>query len=163
MRTPRERAKERAFLDAFAAWGRAHAVPKGARVEVKHGSRAIHVRELAERDPREARNVLNGARKEARRLGLHARDGRHVVEAETEAGDKGEAIASLLEETECRSVVYAGDDLTDLPAIERAVALGGVGIFVASPEQPKGPEATTLEVKGPEGVKGFLEALAQAL
>ncbi len=58
VRTPKERAKERVFLDSFAAWGHAHAVPKGARVEVKHGARAIHVRELAERDPRVARTIL---------------------------------------------------------------------------------------------------------
>ncbi len=86
-----------------------------------------------------------------------------MVEAESQAGDKGEALASILEETQCRSVIYAGDDLTDLPAIERAVAMGGVGIFVASPEQPTRPEETTLAVEGPEGVKDFLEALVQAL
>jgi trehalose 6-phosphate phosphatase len=154
---------ERRALDGFAKWARSYAVPRGARVEDKRGARAVHVRDLAARDAVAAEGMLEQARREARRRHLHPRDGRQVVEAEIDAGDKGDALAEIAKRTDSVGVVYAGDDLTDLPAIRRAVALGGVGVFVRSKERRRAPHGATLVVDGPNGVALFLAALLEAL
>lgn len=163
VREPRVDAATRARLDAFAAWARANARPRGARLERKAGAFAVHVRALAARAPDAARSVLAAARREARVLGLHARDGRSVVEVEAEAGDKGDALAALARATRARGVLYVGDDLTDVPALRRAVALDGVGVFVRSPERPKKPRGVTAAVDGPEAVAALLARLEGAL
>ena len=117
---------DRARLRAFESWARREAVPAGARLERKPGSRALHTRELQRDHRRQAEAWLDRARREARHLGLHVRDGRAVVEVELCAGDKGEALVAIRRASRARGVFYAGDDLTDLPAIREAVASGGV-------------------------------------
>lgn len=148
---------DRERLDAFATWARRVAVPRGARLEEKPGARAVHVRELASRDRRKAERVLVAARRQARHLGLHPREGRAVIEAEIEPGDKGTALLAIRRATRARSVLYAGDDVTDTPALRQAVALGGLGVFVRSAERPRGPRGTSLSLEGPEGVRRLLE------
>src|SRR5690606_15309573 len=92
--------------------------------------------------------LLARAARRARKLGLHVRHGRAVLEAELAPGDKGVALASLRERTGARSVFFAGDDLTDLPAI-RYASRHGLGAFVASTERaaPRGvPSVASVEV-----------------
>lgn len=136
--------------------------PRGARMEVKSSARAVHVRALAQRDPGAAEAILVEAADLAIQLGLHARHGRAVLEAESEPGDKGAALQRLLEQTAAASVVYAGDDLTDAPAIELATSRG-IGIFVASPERPESPSPHSASLAGPSAVASLLLDLSDAL
>ena len=91
---PGERPKARrlapedtAKLEAFAEW----VAGTPGQLERKDGSVAIHTRKLGEA----GEAWLGKAVKEAQRLGLHAREGRAVVEAELAPGDKGEALAEV--------------------------------------------------------------------
>ena len=149
-------------LEAFEELVRDEWVPEGAHVEEKPASRAVHVRAVAQADAGLAEEIIESAAEAARELDLHPRVGRAVLEAEAKPGDKGEALAHILEETAAASAFYAGDDVTDTPAIERAAA-HGVGLFVRSPERPEGPPAASGQLDGTEGVRAFLDALADAL
>lgn len=149
-------------LDAMREWAEREAVPRGARVEEKDGAVAVHVRELAQRDPAGAEALLEQARAEAEQRGLHARLGRAVCEAEVEPGDKATALQKLLDATGAAGVAYAGDDLTDFPAIRLATSRGGIGIFIVSGERQPPAEATDT-LPGPEHLPPLLEALLQAL
>jgi trehalose-phosphatase len=151
-------------LAAFERWAREHAVPHGARLERKGASRAVHVRALLESSPDQARRILRAARQRADGLGLHARAGKAVLEAEAAPGDKGDALEAIRAASRARGVLYAGDDLTDFPAIERAVRLGGIGIFVRSRERSRGPRGARAEVvDGTEALAEVLAHLADAL
>lgn len=159
--TPLEPAIQEA-LEQFQLLAEQRFVARGARIEVKSAARAVHVRALAGRDPTAAEAVLREAGDVAIQLGLHARHGRAVLEAESQPGDKGAALERLLELTSAASAVYAGDDLTDAPAIELATRRG-IGIFVASPERPESPGPCTTTVEGPSAIADLVSALADAL
>ncbi len=142
-RRPPPTMEERARLAAFEAFVRA----TPGRLEKKPRAVALHVRGLdgALRDA-----LLARAARRARRLGLHVRHGRAVLEAELSPGDKGEALAALQYRTGARAVFFAGDDLTDLPAI-RYAQRHGLGVFVASAERrsPRGvPTVASVESFG---------------
>lgn len=134
-RRPAVSAEERARLDAFAAFVIALVDSHGGRLERKPRAAALHVRGLASELQA---SLLARAAERARSLGLHAREGRAVLEAELAPGDKGEALAALHVRTATRSVFFAGDDLTDLPAI-RYASTHGLGVFVRSPERNAPP------------------------
>lgn len=155
-------ADDQAKLDAFSAWAERHAVPRGASLERKRQSRGVHTRALAQRDAKLAERILREASEEAERLGLHARHGRAVLEAELSPGDKGEALQRVQEAVSARGVLFAGDDLTDLPAIRHAVDQGGVGVFVASEERPDAPSFATATLRGTHEVHALLDALVSA-
>lgn len=150
-------------LASFERWAKEEAVPHGAKLERKGASRVVHVRRLHDDDPREAARLLRAAEIRARSLGLHPRPGRAVLEAEAAPGDKGDALEAICFASRARGVVYAGDDVTDYPAILRAGRLGGVGIFVRSRERPRPPRGATGAVTGPEGFAELLSDLTEAL
>lgn len=150
-------------LATFRAWVEEEAVPAGAVREEKEGAIAVHVRDLEGRDPARARTLLRRAKGMAKRAGLLPREGRAVVEAEVESGDKGKALARLLRATGARSVVYAGDDLTDLPAIRVAVDEGGLGVFVRSTERPRAPRGASASLASSDEVPEWLRALVAHL
>lgn len=157
-----EAARER--LAAFERWARKHATAHGARLERKSAARAVHVRTLAEEDPAEAKRILRAAKIAAEKLGLHARPGKAVLEAEAAPGDKGDALEAIRFASRSRGVVYAGDDVTDFPALRRAASLGGIGIFARSDERPSLPRGTVAAVvDGPEGVLAILSLLVSRL
>ncbi|MBX3247006.1 MAG: HAD-IIB family hydrolase [Myxococcales bacterium] len=130
-------ADERARLDAFASFVR----ESPGRLERKPRAVALHVRGLDE--PTQSEWLARGAAR-ASALGLAPRLGRAVLEAELGApdgadgvagvADKGRALAVIHARTGARAVFFAGDDLTDLPAITYAQK-HGVGAFVESPER----------------------------
>ncbi len=142
----------RARLDAFADW---IATTPG-RLERKARSVALHVRGVPD-----AERWLQAARDCARALQLYARDGRQVVEAAVEEADKARALAHLHGELRTQSIVYAGDDLTDLPAIAFA-ARHGIGVYVQSEERPNPPTCATA-LPNVHAVGELLEKLSAAL
>ena len=95
--------------------------------------------------------------------------GRYVVEIRDSSVDKGAALRGLVTETGTRTVVYAGDDLGDLPAYAALKSMRAHGeaevmlIAVASDEQRALMPRADLVVHGPEELAGWLERLADAL
>jgi trehalose 6-phosphate phosphatase len=150
-------------LRAFRRWAESHAEPRGAALEDKEGSVAVHVRRLASQDPEAASEILAQARRQAEQGGLEVRMGRSVCEAEVESGDKGAALGRLVRATEARGVFYAGDDVTDEPAIRRARELGGLGVFVSSKERPGSETAASATLQGPDAVAELLRELVRRL
>lgn len=144
-------ADERTKLDAFAAW----AAKGPGHVEHKARSVALHVRRLK---PESAEGRLEAAKRAARDAGLLPREGRAVLEAELESGDKGVALAKLDELTGARSVFFAGDDLTDMPAIRYAKGRG-IGVFIKSKERPQRPKQASFAIDGPDALADFLASL----
>ena len=74
-------------------------------------------------------------------------------------------MRTLVAEPDTRSVVFAGDDLGDLPAVAalRDLDLPALVVCSDSPESPAGlRRGADLVVDGPAGVVGFLDALAAA-
>jgi trehalose 6-phosphate phosphatase len=78
--------------------------------------------------------------------------------------DKGGALRRLVRRLAPRVVLYAGDDLGDLPAFAeiarmRADGLAAWSIAVASTELPELAAAADLTVDGPTGVAELLVQL----
>jgi trehalose 6-phosphate phosphatase len=151
---------ERMRLDPFERWAEEELVPRGARLEKKRGARAVHVRELAAHDAKAARAIEKLAERAALNLGLAARRGRAVVEVELEPNDKGTAFRELFGRVRARSAFYAGDDLTDRPAIAFA-AERGIGLFVRSIERPRAFPGASGAVDGPPAIARILAALVR--
>lgn len=123
---------QQAALADFRRWADEQA--HDAFVEYKPQAIALHVRAIAESDPERAACLLREADALAQRLGLHVRRGKAIREAEAVPHDKGSALQQIFERSGASSIFFAGDDLTDFPAIELA-SRHGVGAFVRSDEQ----------------------------
>jgi trehalose 6-phosphate phosphatase len=154
------RAELPGFLERIGAW-------RGAWVEDKGRAIAIHTRRAE--DPQAAYEVLSGPLTElADRHGLIVEPGRLVLELRPPGMDKGVALAEYLHETSAGPVLYAGDDLGDLPAFaviekRRADGLPGLLVCSGSTEVTELAARADLVVDGPEGVVDLLNALADAL
>lgn len=140
--------------------------PPGVDVEDKHHALVVHTRR-ADR-PDEALAALRPALvRLAEATGLEAAPGRMVVELRPPGVDKGAALRRLVEERRPGAVLFAGDDLGDLPAFETVVALratGTPGLTVASASDEVGELAARadLVVDGPHEVVALLRALGRA-
>lgn len=142
-----------------------------AQVEDKGRALGLHVRRLPDPDAALER-LREPVAALAAELDLHVEPGRHVFELRATGIDKGHAIESLLAETGATTIVYAGDDVGDVPAfdaVERHRDRGGNGLLIwsASDESPAAAqrlgERADLVLPGPDGVIGWLEALADRL
>ena len=103
-------------------------LPAGARLEDKGTALAVHTRQAA--DPQ---GLLLALRPQVEKLatatGLACHLGRFVLELRPPGDDKGRALTGLLRPLPS-GVLYAGDDLGDLPAftaLDALDALDGVG------------------------------------
>ena len=141
--------------------------PVGTAVEDKGAAIAVHVRQTA--NPDEAFALLSEPiTKLAHDSGLELVPGRLVLEMRPAGRDKGDALREFVLGQEARSVLFAGDDLGDLPAfdaIERLRTEGVAGLTVAS-ESEEAPEVAAradLVVAGPDGIVQLLVALAAAI
>ena len=147
-------------------------LPVGARLEDKVTALAVHTRQAADPD-----GLLLALRPQLEKLatetGLACHLGRFVLELRPPGDDKGRALTGLLRPLPS-GVLYAGDDLGDLPAFAALDGLGGVTatggaggrdvpvLRVCSDSAEAPPELrerADLLVDGPAGLVALLEAL----
>lgn len=98
-------------------------------------------------------------------LGLTVEPGRQVIELRSTAVDKGDVLRGLVKETGARQVIFAGDDLGDLPAFDavdqmRTSGIPGLLICSASAEQDVLVARADVVLDGPDAVATWLEQLA---
>jgi trehalose 6-phosphate phosphatase len=154
------RAELPGVLDAVGAW-------QGTWIEEKGQAVAVHTRRAS--DPQAAFEALRGPLAElAARHGLILEPGRMVLELRPPGMDKGVALAEYVREVKAEAVLYAGDDLGDLPAfaaVEKLRSDGVPGLLVCSgsTEVPELAERADLLLPGPPAVVEFLGSLAQHL
>jgi trehalose 6-phosphate phosphatase len=138
-----------------------------ARIEDKGRAIAIHTRSLP--DPNSALATLADPLADlADRYGLVLTPGKSVWELRTPGVDKGATLRAMVDETAARHVIFAGDDLGDLPAFRavRELAAEGVdGLLVcsASTEEDALTELSDVIVDGPAGFAAWLNELADQL
>jgi trehalose 6-phosphate phosphatase len=136
---------------------------EGAHVEDKGLSLVVHTRRAP--DPAGALERLTGPVADlATEVGLELHPGRLVLELRPPGVDKRGALLALCEPLPS-AVVFAGDDLGDLPgydAVEELRARGVPGLLVCSGSD-EGPaalrERADVVVDGPLGVVALLDAL----
>lgn len=125
----------------------------GTRAEHKPAGVVLHTR-LAAPDvaARAARAVLAGP---ATLPGVHALEGKDVVELSVVRTSKGEAVAALREDLGVDAVLFAGDDVTDETALRTLVRGRDVGVKVGP-----GPTAAEHRVSDPAAFSAVLAELA---
>jgi trehalose 6-phosphate phosphatase len=146
---------------------KASGAPAGTWIEDKGRSLAVHTRRAE--DPDRALALLAEPLKElAERAELKLEPGRMVIELRPQGVDKGAALTSLVEERAARSVLYAGDDLGDLPAFAAVTALRehdvpGLTVCSSSDEVTEVADAADLIVPGPAGLAELLAELTKRI
>lgn len=138
----------------------------GTWIEDKGHAVAVHTRRAA--DPGAAFEALRAPLTElAARHGLIVEPGRMVLELRPPGVDKGVALTGYARELGAGAVLYAGDDLGDLPAfgaVERLRADGVPGLLVCSGDEvPELASRADLRLPGPGAVAAFLADLARSL
>lgn len=139
----------------------------GTWVEDKGRAVAVHTRRAA--DPQAAFDALRAPLTDlATRHGLIVEPGRMVLELRPPGMDKGVALTGFAREIDAGSVLYAGDDLGDLPAyaaVDELRSGGTPGLLVCSgsDEVTALRERADLVVDGPEGVVRLLRDLADRI
>ncbi|MBL1081844.1 trehalose-phosphatase [Streptomyces actinomycinicus] len=140
---------------------------QGTWIEEKGRAVAVHTRRAT--DPQATFESLRAPLADlAARHGLIVEPGRLVLELRPPGMDKGVALTEHVRTTGARCVVYAGDDLGDLPAFAavdelRTDGTPGLLICSGSTEVTELAERADLVVDGPEGVVALLRALAAQL
>lgn len=132
------------------------------RLEDKGLAMAIHTRGI---DPGVLETLAAPLADLAADLGLVVEPGRQVIELRSPGVDKGQALRSLVEELGARHVIFAGDDLGDLPAFVavdelRRSGVDGLLICSASTEQDALVARADIVLDGPDAVAAWLEELA---
>jgi trehalose 6-phosphate phosphatase len=162
--SPPEVARARARLPGVLAEASA---PEGTWVEDKSHALVVHTRRTAA--PEAALTLLAGPLADfASQVGLDCKPGRLVIELRPRGVDKGTAITALAAERDPAAVLFAGDDLGDIPAFEavhalRATGRAGVAACSASGEVTALAGHADLVVDGPAGVTALLVRLADAV
>ncbi|MFH8614747.1 trehalose-phosphatase [Streptomyces sp. NPDC017979] len=154
------RAELPGYLDRFGAW-------QGTWIEEKGQAVAVHTRRAT--DPQAAFDSLREPLATlASQHGLVLEPGRMVLELRPPGMDKGVALAEYVREVGAEAVLYAGDDLGDLPAYAaveklRSDGLPGLLVCSASTEVTELADRADLLLPGPPAVVAFLAALAEAI
>ncbi|MFE3603684.1 trehalose-phosphatase [Streptomyces sp. NPDC059096] len=151
------RAELPGLLEEFGAWN-------GTWIEEKGRAVAVHTRRAT--DPQAAFEALREPLTTlAARHGLIVEPGRMVLELRPPGVDKGAALLEHVRETGAETVLYAGDDLGDLPAYAAVGKLrsdGHPGLLIASgTEVPELAERADLVLPGPAALVDFLAAVAR--
>ncbi|MGW3283837.1 trehalose-phosphatase [Streptomyces sp. NPDC001002] len=154
------RAELPGFLDGIGAW-------QGTWIEEKGRAVAVHTRRAA--DPQAAFEALREPLTDlATRHGLVVEPGRLVLELRPPGMDKGVALLDHARAHSAEAVLFAGDDLGDLPAFAavdklRSDGVPGLLVCSGSDEVTELRERADVVVDGPEGVVRLLRALAARL
>ena len=141
--------------------------PEGTRIEDKGSALAVHTRRTA--DPAAAlAAVADPLADLAAATGLTLEPGRLVIELRPPGMDKGSALTALAAERKSGAILFAGDDLGDLPAFGavralRAAGHPGLTVCSASGEVSELAAEADLVVAGPDEVAALLSALARSL
>jgi trehalose 6-phosphate phosphatase len=140
-----------------------HAADSQVWIEDNRLSLVVHTRRAT--DPAAAIKALRGPVFElAEQLGLEVHDGRNVLEIRLPGYDKGAVLRRLVEHFRPAAVLFAGDDVGDLPAFAvvrqlREQGLVAWGVVASSAEVSALDEAADVHVDGPAGVLEVLTAL----
>lgn len=138
-----------------------------ALIENKQRAIAVHTRQLP--NPEEAyAELVDPVNALAQRHGLQVEPGRLVLEIRAASGDKGVALQSMVAEVGAKVIVYAGDDLGDIPAFQavralRARGLVGIAVYAASAEQQALRELADVSCEATAGIAAWLTAAADAI
>ncbi|MDN5765999.1 MAG: trehalose-phosphatase [Humibacillus sp.] len=141
-----------------------HGMP-GVRVEDKGLSLVVHTRRSP--DPQGALAALRPpVARLARGLGLEAKDGRNVIELRLAGSDKGGVLRGVMRELDPVAMLYAGDDLGDLPAFAvvaqaRAAGRDAWRVGVVSAEVPELADHIDVAVNGPAELVRLLQQVAE--
>ena len=151
-----------ALRDRLPALVAEHTVDPDLWVEDKRLSLVVHARRTADPDAAIA-SVRGPVTELAAELGLEIHDGREVLEVRLPGFDKGAALIGLSEGAS--AVLFAGDDVGDLPAFGavrqlRADGVAAWGVAAASADVPGLHDAADVQVDGPAGVLALLRDLA---
>lgn len=135
------------------------------RVEDKGLAVAVHTRGL---EPGLIDDLVEPLAALAAEHGLTVEPGRQVVELRTPGHDKGQVLREVADELGARHVVFAGDDLGDVPAfdaVDRMRSEGRTGLLIcsASAEQDALVARADLVLDGPDAVAAWLGELADEL
>ena len=146
------------------AWLAEHGAGE-ARLEDKGLAIAIHTRGI---DPDVIRELARPVAELAAELDLAVEPGRQVIELRGPGHDKGDALHELVDRLDARHVIFAGDDLGDLPAFAaveelRSSGVDGLLICSASTEQDALVARSDLVLDGPDAVAVWLTELADEL
>jgi trehalose 6-phosphate phosphatase len=138
-----------------------------ARVEHKGRAIGVHTRELDDSGDAFGQ-LLEPLTALAERHRLQIEPGKNVLEIRAPGIDKGDALRQVVAEKRPRSVIFAGDDLGDLPAFRaveqlRTEGIEGLLVCSASHEEDALTEISDLILDGPTGVAEWLTRLAQSL
>lgn len=138
-----------------------------ARIEHKGRAVGVHTRELPEPGP-SLQRLVGPLSALAERHGLLVEPGKNVLEIRARGIDKGDALRSIMSETGASTVVFAGDDLGDLPAFQavqelRSDGIDGLLLCSASAEEDALTAAADLVLDGSAGVAQWLNELADEL
>lgn len=136
-----------------------------ARIEDKVLALVVHTRGLG---PGVMTRLTEPIRSLADELGLRFEPGREVLEVRDGSADKGLALRQAAAKIDARTVVFAGDDLGDLPAFDavdrfRGQGLRGMLVCSASPEQDALVARADLVLDGPDEIARWLNAWADAV
>jgi trehalose 6-phosphate phosphatase len=136
-------------------------------VEDKRLALVVHTRRAADPDA-ELDRLAPAVRRLAADHGLEAHPGKLVLELRPPGFDKGGVLRRLVGTAAPGAVLFAGDDVGDLPAFAvveelRAAGTPGLAVASASAEAAEVAERADLAVDGPPGVVALLAALADGL
>lgn len=142
-------------------------VPPEVAIEDKGSALVVHTRRLPDPDAtlERLRAPLAALAEQA---GLEAVPGRLVVELRPVGTDKGRALTRLARARGAGAILFAGDDIGDLPAYDaverlRAEGVPGVTVCSDSAEVTVLRERADIVVDGPAGVVALLAALTAAI
>lgn len=136
-------------------------------VEDKRLALVVHTRRTADPDA-ELAKLAPAVAAVAAAHGLEPHPGKLVVELRPPGFDKGGVLRRLAADGHAGAVLFAGDDVGDLPGFAavrelRAAGTPGLTVASASPEAAAVAAAADVAVDGPAGIVTLLTRLADAL